>query len=51
MGGFQGGDDAFSFGEDAEGVDGFLIVNGGVGDAVGVFPVGVFGADAGVVEA
>ena len=36
---------------DLEGVEGLVVGDGGVLDAAGVFPVGVFGADAGVVQA
>src|SRR4051794_30869900 len=48
---FEGGEDAFGFGEELEGVEGFGVGDTGVGDALVVLPVAVFGADAGVVEA
>ena len=51
VGSFQGGQDPFAAGEELEGFEGFGIGDAGVFDAAGVFPVGVLGADAGVVEA
>lgn len=49
--GFDGGEDAFGFGEGLEGVECGGVADLGVLDAAGVVPVAVFGADAGVVEA
>ncbi len=50
VGGFEGGDDAFALGGDLQSGEGLLIRDGIVLNAAGVFPIGVFGADAGVIE-
>ena len=50
VGGFEGGDDAFDFGEGAEGGEGFIVGGVVVVDAAGVAVVAVLGADGGVVE-
>jgi len=50
VGAFEGGDDAFGSGEQREGDESLIVGDTGVCDSFGVFPVGVLGADAGVVE-
>jgi len=51
VGSFEGGDDAFDFGETAEGGEGFVVGGVVVVDAAGVAVVAVLGSDGGVVEA
>ena len=51
MGGFEGGDDAFHFGQRAEGREGFGVGGVVVIDAAGIAVVAVLGPDGGVVEA
>jgi hypothetical protein len=51
VGGFEGGDDAFDFGERAEGGKGFVVCGVVIVDAAGVAVVAVFWANCGVVEA
>ena len=48
---FQSRQNAFGAGEGVEGGHGVFVEAIGVADAAGVFPIAVFGADAGVVEA
>ena len=43
--------DAFEFGDFLERVQCFVVAGGDVGDSAGIFPVGVFGAYAGVIQA
>src|SRR5262245_19989630 len=47
---FHGGEDAFALGQGVEAGESVAVFAAGVGDAAGVFPVAVFGADAGIVE-
>ena len=51
MAGFERGDDAFGTAEELEGFQCFLVGNRGVFDALHILEPGVFGADAGIVEA
>ena len=51
VGAFEGGDDAFVLAEGLEGVEGFPVGDAFVADALEIVEEGVFGADAGVVEA
>lgn len=50
VGGFECGEDAFLGGEGFEGFEGFVISCGDVLNTSGIFPIGVFRTDAGVVE-